>query len=333
VSGVVCRLVEADGIGIVRPLLSESSFSPLRHLKEIPEERLCDFWQGELDAASQAAGGFAFSAEADGRLAGFCTMGDLPWESAILGRKIASVRHLVAAPEERNAEVLDALLDAALRRARAQGCDFILCKTYTDELGAVHALQRQGFLLVDTVLDFEVDLRRFPPSAQKAPPLPPDALLRVAEESDRHGLVETARRAFAGHFGRFHSDPRLGPEAGLKIYERWIESCLDGWADWVVLAEVGGRIAGYSAWKRPSAREASHGIGLGHYSIGAVHPDYSGRGLFSALTLKGSSLLEGLADRIEGPTHVNNYGVQRGYLKLGWRVENAHHSFHKWLKD
>ncbi|MBX7184854.1 MAG: hypothetical protein K1Y01_06880, partial [Vicinamibacteria bacterium] len=146
-------------------------------------------------------------------------------------------------------------------------------------------------------------------------------------------LVETARRAFADHFGRFHSDPKLGPQASVKIYERWIESCLDGWTDWVVLAEVAGTIAGYTAWKRPTPREASHGIGLGHYSIGAVHPDYFGRGLFSALTLKGSSLLEGLVQRIEGPTHVNNYGVQRGYLRLGWRIEDAHHSFHKWLKD
>jgi len=42
-------------------------------------------------------------------------------------------------------------------------------------------------------------------------------------------------------------------------------------------------------------------------------------------------LLDGIADCIEGPTHVNNYPVQRGYTKLLWRICDAHHSFHKWL--
>ena len=42
--------------------------------------------------------------------------------------------------------------------------------------------------------------------------------------------------------------------------------------------------------------------------------------------------LEGSADVIEGPTHINNYGVQFGYAKMGWRVlSDARHSFHKWI--
>lgn len=332
-SRVVCRALDTAAIGLVRPLLERTSFRPLRHLNDIPGSRRCDFWQGELEAAVATPGATAFGADIDSRLSGFCVMGDLPWESKVLGRKMAAILELIAVPETAGREVMDALLAAALERARADAYDFLLCKTYSNEMSAIHALQRQGFLLVDTLLDFELDLRRFPPSAHKAPLLPPDTVLRIAEKSDRSGLVEVARNAFTDHFGRFHSDPRLGPQAGLQVYQRWIESCLDGWTDWIVVAEVAGRIAGYTAWKRPSARETQHQIGLGHHSIGAIHPDFFGRGLFSALTLKGSSLLEGIVDRIEGPTHINNYGVQRGYLRLGWRIEDAHHSFHKWLDD
>ena len=45
-----------------------------------------------------------------------------------------------------------------------------------------------------------------------------------------------------------------------------------------------------------------------------MHPDYFGRGLFSSLTYEGMRRLPelGRVDRIEGPTHVNNYPVQRG---------------------
>jgi hypothetical protein len=43
--------------------------------------------------------------------------------------------------------------------------------------------------------------------------------------------------------------------------------------------------------------------------------------------------LRSSADWIEGPTHIGNHAVQRGYLRLGWRIAGAQHSFHKWLKS
>jgi hypothetical protein len=42
-------------------------------------------------------------------------------------------------------------------------------------------------------------------------------------------------------------------------------------------------------------------------------------------------LLSGMVTCIEGPTHINNYPVQRGYDKLNWKIADARHSFHKWL--
>jgi ribosomal protein S18 acetylase RimI-like enzyme len=108
---------------------------------------------------------------------------------------------------------------------------------------------------------------------------------------------------------------------------------VNGWADWIVVAVHGDRIAGYSAWKKPSALDARHGIRLGHYSVGAVHPDFFGRGLFTALTRAGMEELRSSANWIEAPTHIDNHAVQRGFLRLGWRIAGAQHSFHKWLKS
>ena len=327
----VCKELEAGSAEALRPLLEGSSYKPLRYLKDVPPQHICDWWQEEVDAVLGGPGGVAFVAEVDGQPAGFCVLGDLPWESGILGKRMAAIKHMAAISVKEDAATLQALVGRALQHSRDSGYDFLLCKTYTDESAKVHALEREGFLLVDTLLDFVVDLRLFPHAFQPVPVIPEDAELRIAVKADRAGLVEVSRKAFAAHFGRFHSDSRLGPEWGRTIYERWIESCLDGWADWIVVAEVAGRIAGYSAWKLPSEREARHHLGLGHYSIGTIHPDFYGRGLFSALTQKGAALLDGLVTRIEGPTHVNNFPVHRGYHKLGWRIEDAHHSFHRWL--
>jgi len=327
--------INKDGEGrhaeALRPLLEGCSCKPLRYLRDVSPQCLCDWWLEEVIAVLEGPGGVSFVADVDRRPAGFCVLGDLLWESKILGKRMAAIKHVAAMPVKDCTAILEALVVRAIQHARDCGYDFLLCKTLTDELATIHALEREGFLLVDTLLDFVVDLRLFPHAIQPVPSIPEDVELRIAGNKDRAGLVEVSRRAFATHFGRFHSDPRLGPEWGRTIYERWIESCLDGWADWIVVAEVAGRIAGYSAWKLPSEREARHHLGLGHYSIGAIHPDFRGRRLFSALTHKGMGLLDGLVTRIEGPTHINNYPVHRGYHKLGWQIEAAHHSFHKWL--
>lgn len=255
----------------------------------------------------------------------------LPWESEIVGKRMAAIKYLTGPPAKDRGDVLNALVETATDRARQEGYAFLMSKAHTDDVAAVRTLESQRFFLVDTLLDFEIDLQRLPPASVSPRSLPPEIEIRLARQSDRKGLLDVARNAFAHHFGRFHSDPHLGPEVGVRIYERWIDSCLDGWADWIVVAEVGGRIAGYTAWKAPAPLEVTHQLGLGHYSIGAIHPDLHGRGLFGALTQKGIDLFEGKVARIEGPTHINNYAVQRAYLKQGWRIEDARHAFHRWL--
>ena len=330
---IACRELIGSSAAALRPLLEGAPYKPRRFLKDVPKERLCDCWQEEVATALASPVGRAFVAEVDGQLAGFSVLGDLAWESAILGRKMAAVKHMAVRQGEEAARVSEALIRQGLQHARNGGYDFVLCKTYTDDAVTIHALERQGFLLMDTLLGFVFDLRKCPAAAQRVPVVPKGVELRIAGELDRAGLVEVAEGAFTAHFGRFHSDPRIGPEWGRTIYKRWIESCLDGWADWIVLAETSGRIAGFTAWKKPSEGETLHQLGLGHYSIAAVHPDFIGRGLFSALSDQGVNLMRGLATRIEAPTHVNNYPIHQGLIQMGWRIEEAQYSFHKWLKD
>jgi GNAT superfamily N-acetyltransferase len=140
-----------------------------------------------------------------------------------------------------------------------------------------------------------------------------------------------ARAAFSTYFGRFHADPRIGHDQATRLYEEWIRACLDGWADSTLVAVQDCKIAAYLAWKNPSAMDLRHGIRVADYNITGVEPAFAGRGLFTALTQEGVRLLRGHADYIEGATHIDNHAVQRAYLRLGWRIASAEHSFHKWL--
>ena len=268
-------------------------------------------------------------ARADGRTAGLAVLADQVWEARVLGRRVTGIRSLAAAGEScERAAILESLLDEAVRHAEARGAECLVHRSHADDAPAIHALERRGFLLVDTLLDYVFDYPR--DEALPHSSLPPDVRVRPATPEDLDGLLEVSRRAFAVHSGRFHSDERIPRAGAVRVYEEWIRSCVEGWADWVLAAECGGALAGYSAWKKPSEMERRHGIALGHYSIGAVDPEHAGRGLFRALTLEGMRLLAGHAQRVEGPTHANNVPVQRAYAALGWRVADARHGFHRW---
>ena len=51
-------------------------------------------------------------------------------------------------------EVYESLIQVIREDAYQIGYDFLLCKTLTNHIELIHALQKAGFLLVDTLLDY-----------------------------------------------------------------------------------------------------------------------------------------------------------------------------------
>jgi ribosomal protein S18 acetylase RimI-like enzyme len=319
----------ADDLERVRDFASLPFNNILKCSREQVESRWMDDI-AELLSNERTAG---LVAEMSRTTCGFAIWAPLPWESALLGKSMWAIKHIGVASrvEDRNS-IATGLVAEVVHRAGAQDATFLLCKTTPADTAIIHGLESHGFSLMDTLLNFVFDFR---PGGQKqdVPHVPDGFVLRLATASDTEALVETARASFAEHFGRFHADPRIGRAAATRIYEEWIRSCANGWADWVFLAMQGNRVAGYSAWKQPSALDQRHGIRLGHFSIAGVHPDFFGRGIFAALTREGMERLRSSTDWIEGPTHIDNRAVQRGWLRLGWQIAGAQHSFHKWLKS
>lgn len=325
--------LSTDGLDATVSILASSSFKPLRYLvKELGTE-LTDFWLHSITDSLQAPSSQGFLAVLNGTPIGLLVYSDNPWETNLLGKKAAVINTLVVDGSLDNREqVTLSILDYALLHASANGIQFLLCKTYTDDFATIHALESRGFLLMDTVLDCYYDYRRVLFESLPRPVLADGVTLRLATPADCDELVAVAGLAFREHYGRFHADERIGRQIATRAYEQWMRSSLDGYADWIHLAMVAGRIVGFSIWKRPSKAESQLKVRVGHYSISGIHPDYHGRGLFTTLTHTGMQFLEGIADIIEGPTHINNYGVQLGYSKLGWRIcSDARHSFSKWL--
>ena len=225
----------------------------------------------------------------------------------------------------------DCLLKAALNSASQNGNEFLLCKISDLDDDKVSALIKNGFEQMDTLVDFVCPLSEERSFGLQQKSVQGGFELRLATVADVDSLAEIARASFANHFGRFHSDRRIGRQQATRIYEEWIRSCALGWADWIILAVKDSRIAGYSAWKKPSSLDLRHNIRLAHYSIAGIHPDFFGKGLFTTLTRTGMEMMHGHALWVEGPTHIDNHPVQRAYEKLGWKRVGTQTSFHKWL--
>jgi hypothetical protein len=323
------NVVPPDELEVLRELVGQSRSRPWRFLPSRLDDAVVstvlDDLAGALDDPANvvvAAGGNAPIAAA--------ALTVLPWDSEVLGSRMTALRCFVAgAPNA--ADALAGVVADALARAAAAGVSGVIGRASTDDVAALHALERNGFLLMDSQLDYVFDYERTPFDAASRPEPADDVVVRLASANDVAGLMDVAGQAFNGHFGRFHADERIGRERATEVYRQWIKSSIEDYADWVVVAEVDGALAGYTVWRKPSPLEAKHGIRLGHYSIGAVAPTAPRRGLFTLVTYEGLRHVEGVADWVEGPTHVNNYGVQRGYARLGLKVEGARHTFHRWL--
>lgn len=323
-----------ERIGQLKPLIERSKQKPYRFLLDELQSDLDSHWSDEIAVLLREGRGKIFGASEGPELVGMVAYTDLPWDTRVIGNRMGALRYVVVEPESpRTREIVARLLDHVVDWAISQGIELLLCKTYADDMMTMHQLEKKGFLLTDTLLDYVYDSRRYPLDSVPRPRQPQGATIRLVGEDDVEELVTVAEASFREHFGRFHSDERLSNQQAIQVYKEWIRSSCEGYADWIVVADIAGRIAGYSVWKKPSPQEERLNVRLGHYSIAAIHPDFYGRGLFTALTYAGMEFLDGVADCIEGPTHVNNHPVQRGYTKLLWRICDARHSFHKWIME
>ena len=329
------RVAELDFAALqdLKESLPRLAHKPLAHLSYLRAGQVEAYWLDEIaqDLADESS--LALVSRRSGDIDGLALCIDSPWDTQVVKRRIAIVKHLAHANNAPNSKALDDLLTEMTVRAARSGVECLTCRVQARDSAAVRALERQGFLLMDTLLDLVFDSSRTPLGNIRLPNRPERLRTRLATPEDPPEILAVAHEAFANYFGRYHSDRKMPPGTGVKVYDQWVCSGFEGWADWTVVAEIDGKIVGYSMWKNASALETKHCVDITHCNFGAIHPNYSGRGIYTALKLEGMRIAERLAKHIDLATHIANYPVHRGTAKLGWRIAGARHSFHKWLSD
>jgi ribosomal protein S18 acetylase RimI-like enzyme len=322
--------LDLAAIDDLREALPGFAHKPLTHLSYLKRGQVEAYWLDEIarDLADESS--IAFASRISDRINGLVLYGDSPWDTKVVGRRVAVIKHVTEADGAQ--DVLDDLVGKVIRHAARRGIDCLTCKVQPLHFGAIHALERHGFHLMDTLLDFLFDFSRTPLESIAYAKRLTGLRVRLARPKDLPEVLALNEKAFAKHFGRYHADPKLPPGTGTKIYDEWVRSSFGGWADWILIAEVDGRIAGYSVWKKASELEVKHSFDIAHCNLAGIHPDFFGQGLYTALTLEGMRIGQSCAEHLDGPAHISNYPVHRAMLKLGWTIAGVRHSFHRWFQ-
>jgi len=323
---------DVTAIDEFKEALPRFTHKPLPHLSYLKRDQIDGYWLDDIAQDLTNERSTAFASYAVDRINGFVVYGDSPWDTKLVGEPVAVIKYLVGTRAD-DSRVLDQLLDEVLRHAASRGIHLLTCKVQPLQLAATHALEGHGFLLMDTLLDFFFDFSHTP-FEKFSPSQRLDGLhVRSADPEDLPELLALTERAFAKHFGRYNSDPKMPAGTGTKVYQEWVRSSFSGAADWILIAEVKNQIVGYSVWKKASALEVKHSFDVARCTLAAIHPDFFGCGLYTTLTFEGMRIAQQFANHLDGPVHVSHYPVHRAMLKLGWKIAGVRHSFHKWLRD
>ena len=328
---MIARL-DLAAINDLREALPQFAHIPLAHLHHLTSDQRLAYWLDEISQSLADESSIVFGSMVSGTLNGFVVYNDSPWDSQITGRRLGTLKHLaVISDDHAGAGILRELIDELVRSLAKRGTQCVVCRVQSNELAAIHALEESGFLLMDTLLDFVFDFSRTSIEAINLPRRDGQWKFRQAKAADLPDLLVLSEKAFSRYFGRYHADPQMPPGTATRIYTEWVRSAFEGWADWIVVAEVEDRIAGYGLWRKTLESEEKHSVGVAVCDILAIDPEFHGRGLSAPLMLEGMGKGRDFARYLIGPVHVSNYPLQHSLQKLGWRISGARHSFHKWL--
>ncbi len=205
----------------------------------------------------------------------------------------------------------------------AERIDLLVARCNTTNLEAAQAMESNGFLLMDTLLYYSFDLTR-----KSIPEAGSDGRVRPLQPGDEVEIPRIASAAFQGYMGHYHADPRLDLRECDEAYRSWAErSCTTREAaDQVLVAEVGGKVAGFGTLRLNSPDEVE---GL----LFAVAPESQAKGICPLLMIASLqwSRNQG-AKRMIISTQVTNVSMQKVWCRIGFEPSHSYYTFHKWFK-
>lgn len=311
----------------------------------VSNDRIVQYHVSHVLARFAKEGCAVYGVRAGDVLRGLACFDTLPWESGIFDRKMGSISMIAAAGEAARARpAYEALLGAVLDAARGEGFRHIACRVRVEDIVLTHCLERAGFLLADTTLEFGWKTGRIKIEEKPNTWIVTDvfnrqsrifklaATVRPFTEADLPSMKALAKEAFTERTRtRYTADETLPQERTGELYAKWLENSFQGsFADVVrVAADEHGPIA-FETMKLDRDLSEALGIKTALFGIAAVLPTKKGRGVLASThcdVLKWCG--ENDVQFARGRVLVDNYSMQKLCLITGAALTAVFHTFHK----
>lgn len=255
----------------------------------------------------------------DSQLQAMSSWRPLPWDSEVLQYPSGCVGGLWAEGEyAEQCNRLETVLQACTKDAEQHNILFLSLRLSEESLSALHAAETVGFRIIESYLTF----RR---TTEDVPPQSSCVYLSCSDEAET-----VANLAFqALQFYRFFIDPLIPKEFARHSRREWVRNAFKGRADAIYVAKVENCLAGFIILK---SKVQSSGKKIGVIDLIAVAPEYTGRGIGSALIAQAIQHYHGKVSAVEVGTQGKNIQAIRLYNRMGFQMVRSEFSLHRHSK-
>lgn len=216
------------------------------------------------------------------------------------------------------------IIPEVISYCRENQIDLLIARCLVDDLPTAQAMERRGFLLMDTLVYYRCNLlvTDFRSSTSSA-------LIRPIYQDEAELVKMVAADAFRGYLGHYYADSRLNRIKVEEVYQDWAyRSCLDKEiAETVLVAQINGELAGFLTLRINNVQE---GEGL----LFGVAKWAQGQAIGRSLMIGGMEWCRARgASTMLISTQILNYVAQKLWIKLGFQPYLAYYTFHKWFFD
>jgi RimJ/RimL family protein N-acetyltransferase len=319
------QLLDPQEIELAAPLIRASEFGPYQYLKLIKNADYKGYTFFKLRELGDDDQTQFYVVPGNGNIGGLASLKSLPWDEQIFKMKMATIPHLLTSGsyEEQN-RIASKLICKIIEECQSREIKHISVRIDNREMAAIHALEENGFKLMDILTYNLLDMNIVPHKTITAP-----YILREFQSEDIDDIMEVARQGFTDYVDRFHLDPGFSHSHSDDLYAEWARNSCLGYADNVFVAEKDKTIIGFITAKIHRDVEEYTKLRLGEIPLVVIPPESRRLGFFPNLVDCCMNWLKHHADMTLAKTLINNFQVQRICQNLGFKLAQTQCTFHK----
>jgi len=234
------------------------------------------------------------------------------WDTEHFGFKVAN---LVSIEEKSN-------LKRGIEKARLSGVKLLICRCPITEFEQVHELEQSGFLLMDTLVYYSLDLSKYAIPSTKFKS-------RAATDKDEEYVRQIAELSFEGYHSHYFADSQLDRQKCRELYERWAINVFHDrkLADQVLVTLIDKTVVAFAAIKINRSRNT------GEIVLTSVHPEARRKGVYRDSIIHALRWVKRQGyNAMETPTQLINTPIQRAWTGIGGKLDRSYYTFHLWIK-